>query len=104
MMWVMWLLLDQLAAESLVVRVSSISPIFFVALAVTAFANGLWMVVDGFLVPMTILNPFWKYVFHYIDYQAYVFQGMMVNEFLGGGITLALRLLMGSTSACIPVT
>ncbi len=30
---------------------------------------------------MSILNPFWKYVFHYIDYQAYVFQGMMVNEF-----------------------
>ncbi|CAH0020238.1 unnamed protein product [Clonostachys rhizophaga] len=83
MMWVTWLLLDLLAAESLVVRVSSISPIFFVALAVTAFANGLWMVVDGFLVPITILNPFWKYVFHYIDYQAYVFQGMMVNEFLG---------------------
>lgn len=79
--WVMWLFLDLLAAESLVVLVSNIFPIFVVALAVTAFANGLWMCVDGFLVPMTILNPFWKYVFHYIDYQAYVFQGMMVNEF-----------------------
>jgi hypothetical protein len=54
-----------------------------VALAVTAFANGLWTVVDGFLVPMAILDPFCKYVFHYIDYQAYVFQGMMVNEFKG---------------------
>ncbi|KAK7229596.1 hypothetical protein V2G26_001766 [Clonostachys chloroleuca] len=60
MMWVMWLFLDLLAAESLVVLVSSISPIFVVALAVTAFANGLWMVVDGFLVPTTILNPFWN--------------------------------------------
>ncbi|CAI6088665.1 unnamed protein product [Clonostachys chloroleuca] len=87
-MWVMWLFLDLLAAESLVVLVSSISPIFVVALAVTAFANGLWMVVDGFLVPMTILNPFWKYVFHYIDYQAYVFQGMMVNK-LGGDYACA---------------
>ena len=54
---------------------------FVVALAVAAFANGLWMCVDGFLVPMTTLNVFWKYVFHYIDYQAYVFQGMLVNEF-----------------------
>lgn len=81
MMWVLWLFLDLIAAESLVVLVSSIAPIFVVALAITAFANGLWMVVDGFLVPMTILNPFWKYVFHYINYQAYVFQGMMVNEF-----------------------
>ena len=80
-MWVLWLFLDLLAAESLVVLVSSIFNIFVVALAVTAFANGLWMCVDGFLVPMNILNVFWKYVFHYIDYQAYVFQGMMVNEF-----------------------
>ncbi|OAQ95807.1 hypothetical protein LLEC1_01684 [Akanthomyces lecanii] len=79
--WVMWLFLDLVAAESLVVLVSSIFDIFVVALAVTAFANGLWMCVDGFLVPMNILNVFWKYVFHYIDYQAYVFQGMMVNEF-----------------------
>lgn len=79
--WVMWLFLDLVAAESLVVLVSSIFDVFVVALAVTAFANGLWMCVDGFLVPMGILNVFWKYVFHYIDYQAYVFQGMMVNEF-----------------------
>jgi ABC-type multidrug transport system permease subunit len=79
--WVLWLFLDLVAAESLVVLVSSIFNIFVVALATTAFANGLWMCVNGFLVPMDILNPFWKYVFHYIDYQAYVFQGMMVNEF-----------------------
>lgn len=80
-MWVLWLFLDLIAAESLVVLVSSIFDVFVVALAITAFANGLWMCVDGFLVPMSILNVFWKYVFHYIDYQAYVFQGMMVNEF-----------------------
>ncbi|EXJ64305.1 hypothetical protein A1O7_00641 [Cladophialophora yegresii CBS 114405] len=80
-MWVLWLFLDLLAAEGLVVLVSSIFPLFVVALAVTAFANGLWMCVNGFLVPMGTLNPFWKYVFHYIDYQAYVFQGMMVNQF-----------------------
>jgi len=79
--WVMWLFLDLLAAESLVVLVASIFPVFVIALALTAFANGLWMSVGGFLVSMPVLNVFWKYVFHYIDYQAYVFQGMMVNEF-----------------------
>ncbi|KAL1891990.1 hypothetical protein Sste5346_007334 [Sporothrix stenoceras] len=79
--WILWLFLDLLAAESLVVLVASIFPVFVVALAVAAFANGLWMAVGGFLVPMPLLNVFWKYVFHYIDYQAYVFQGMMVNEF-----------------------
>lgn len=81
MLWIMWLFLDLLAAESLVVLVSSLFPIFVVALAIVAFANGLWMSVGGFLVSPTVLNVFWKYVFHYIDYQTYVFQGMMVNEF-----------------------
>ncbi|KAH8429492.1 uncharacterized protein LDX57_007154 [Aspergillus melleus] len=79
--WVMWIFLDLVAAESLVVFVTSIFPNFVIALALVAFANGLWMSVGGFLVTPKILNPFWKYVFHYIDYQSYVFQGMMVNEF-----------------------
>jgi ABC-type multidrug transport system ATPase subunit len=59
-MFVLWLFLDLLAAEGLVVLVTSIAPIFVVALAVTAFANGLWMSVGGFLVPMGTLNVFWK--------------------------------------------
>ncbi|KAH9219946.1 P-loop containing nucleoside triphosphate hydrolase protein [Leptodontidium sp. 2 PMI_412] len=79
--WIMWLFLDLVAAESLVVLVSTVAPVFVISLAVTAFANGLWMSVGGFLVAPTILNVFWRYVFHYIDYQSYVFQGMMVNEF-----------------------
>ena len=79
--WVMWLYLDLLAAEGLVVFMSSIFPNFVVSLALVAFANGLWMSVGGFLVSPTVLNVFWKYVFHYWDYQAYVFQGMMINEF-----------------------
>lgn len=64
----MWLFLDLLAGESLVVLMSSLFPNFVIALALTAFANGLWMSVGGFLVSPTILNPFWRYVFHYIDY------------------------------------
>ncbi|KAG8527886.1 uncharacterized protein KY384_006802 [Bacidia gigantensis] len=87
MRWVMWVFLDLVAAESLVVLVSSLFPIFVVALAIVAFANGLWMSVGGFLVSPTVLNVFWRYVFHYIDYQAYVFQGMMVNEFAGRSYT-----------------
>ncbi|KAF2149432.1 putative ABC transporter [Myriangium duriaei CBS 260.36] len=79
--WIMWLFLDLLAAESLVVLISSVVPIFVVALAATAFANGLWMCTGGFLVPPQQLNVFWYYVFHFIDYQSYVFQGMMINEF-----------------------
>lgn len=65
----MWVFLDLVAAESLVVLMTAIFPNFVIALALVAFANGLWMSVGGFLVTPTILNPFWKYVFHYIDYQ-----------------------------------
>jgi ABC-type multidrug transport system permease subunit len=79
--WTAWLFLDLIVAESLVVLIASLVPIFVVALAGTAFINGLWMCTGGFLVPSQNLNPFWRYVFHYIDYQSYVFQGMMVNEF-----------------------
>lgn len=79
--WIMWLFLDLVAAESLVIFITSVIPIFVVALAGTAFANGLWMCTMGFMVRPKDLNPFWRYVFHYIDYQSYVFEGMMVNEF-----------------------
>ncbi|KAM0330881.1 hypothetical protein ACHAQA_003837 [Verticillium albo-atrum] len=101
MTWILWLFLDLLAAESLVVLVSTIFPIFVVSLAITAFANGLWMCVGGFLVPMNILNVFWKYVSHYIDYQAYVFQGMMVNEFDGATYKCA-QLADGGYSCMYP--
>ncbi|KAJ0162282.1 ABC transporter G family member 12, partial [Colletotrichum tanaceti] len=78
---VLWLFLDLLAAESLVVFFTSLFPSFVVSLALVAFANGLWMSVNGFMVSPTVLNPFYRYAFHYWDYQKYVFEGMMRNEF-----------------------
>jgi ABC-type multidrug transport system permease subunit len=80
---VMWLFLDLVAAESLVVLIAYLLPNFIVALALVAFVNGLWTSVGGFLVPTASLNVFWRYAFHSIDYQSYVFRGMMVNEFTG---------------------
>ncbi|KAK5999330.1 hypothetical protein QM012_005605 [Aureobasidium pullulans] len=77
----MWLFVDLLAAESMIVLVAAIVPHFITALALASFANGLWLAVGGFLVPKNILNVFWRYAFHYIDFQTYVFQGMMVNQF-----------------------
>ncbi|THZ59945.1 putative ABC transporter [Aureobasidium pullulans] len=96
---VMWLFLDLVAAESLVVLVSSLFPNFIIALALVAFANGLWMSVGGFLVPTGSLNVFWRYVFHYIDYQAYVFRGMMVNEFDGRTYRCAGNVVTGCSCA-----
>ncbi|RCI08587.1 hypothetical protein L249_4694 [Ophiocordyceps polyrhachis-furcata BCC 54312] len=79
--WVLWLFLDLLAAESLVVLVSCLIPNFVASLAAVAFINGLWMSVGGFMVAPTRLNVFYRYGFHYWDYQKYVFESMMINEF-----------------------
>lgn len=79
--YVMWLFLDLLAAESMVVFISSLFPVFVISLALTAFVNGLWMCVGGFLVSSNVLNVFWYYTFYWVNYQRYVFQGMMFNEF-----------------------
>lgn len=67
--WVLFLFLDLLAAESLVMLISAMFPIFVVALAAIAFANGLWMSVGGFLVPLGTLNVFWKcnYTLHLLS-------------------------------------
>src|SRR5262249_42849765 len=73
--------LNLVAAESLVVLMASLFPNFVGALALTAMANGIWMACNGFMVPVSSLNVFYKYVFYYINYQAYVFRGLMVNEF-----------------------
>ena len=76
-----------IAAESLVIMISSIFPIFVVALALTAFANGLWMTVGGFLVNPTVLNVFWKYTFHQIDYQRFAFEALVRNQMVGSVYT-----------------
>lgn len=77
------LFLDLVAAEALVVMVSAIFPIFVVALALTAFANVLWMTVGGFLVSPNVLNAFWKYTFYQIDYQRYTFVALVRNQMIG---------------------
>lgn len=69
LVWVMWMYLNLVAAESMVVLMASLFPNFVGALALTAMANGIWMACDGFMVPLPDLNPFYRYVFSYIDYQ-----------------------------------
>jgi len=77
------LFLDLLAAEALVILISSIFPIFVMSLAITAFANGLWMTVCGFFVSPNVLNVFWKYTFYQFDYQRYAFSALVRNQMIG---------------------
>jgi hypothetical protein len=81
------LYLDLLAAESLVVLISSVFPIFVVSLALTAFANGLWMTVGGFMITPIVLNVFWRYTFYQFDYQRYAFSALLRNQMIGSVYT-----------------
>ncbi|KAJ3286822.1 hypothetical protein HK104_008864 [Borealophlyctis nickersoniae] len=79
--FVAYLFLAIYAAESQVILVAALLPIFIAALAIAAFANGFWMVVQGYF--MRNLPKFWQYSFHYMDYQMYSFQ-LLMNEDLAG--------------------
>jgi hypothetical protein len=96
-LWVLWLFLDLLAAESLVVLVINIFSIFVVSLAVVVFANGLWMSVNGFMVLLHTFNVFWRFVFNYIDFQAYVFKGMKLIDFYEGLMTSKPQVRLDTT-------
>lgn len=122
----LYLFLDLLAAEGLVILVTSIMPIFVVALAVTAFANGLWMCVGGFLVPPGTLNVFWKCKNFAIHHTPRLSRYLSLLEFeqmfstilttrrgslrvlssinSGQQFTSALLVAVEATTACIQVT
>ena len=70
-----------IVSESLMVFISSISPVFMVGLAVGAGTLGLFMMVSGFLAPNSIPVPFIP--IHYISFHTYAFQIFMYNEFHG---------------------
>lgn len=75
--------LDLLVAESLVVAISSLCPIFVAILSLSALVNGLWTTVGGFLISPDILNAFWKYTFYQIDYQRFTFMALVRNQMIG---------------------
>lgn len=77
-----YLFMALMVAEAQVVFVSVAIPIFVAALAIGAFANGLWMVVQGYFIQRQNLPPFWRYSFHYADFQKYAFEGLLKNEML----------------------
>lgn len=95
------LYVELIAAESLVVLISAVFPIFVVALALTAFANGLWMTVGGFLVTPVVLNVFWKYTFYQFDYQRYAFSALVLNQMVGSVYTCSDK---GNSCQCMFAT
>ncbi|GAA6021383.1 hypothetical protein JCM8202_003594 [Rhodotorula sphaerocarpa] len=81
--FLVYLYLALFAAESQSLLIAALVPIFVAALALAAFANGLWMCVQGYFIRTTSLPDFWRYSFHYMDYQTYAFDLLVRNDFVG---------------------
>lgn len=79
--WVMWMFLDLVAAEAVVVFAVTIIPTFVGALILATLMNILFFVTGGALVPPLALNAFYRNAIYYWSYQSYVFQGIMVSQF-----------------------
>ncbi|KAJ7246166.1 P-loop containing nucleoside triphosphate hydrolase protein [Mycena haematopus] len=78
-----FLYLAILVAESQMLVIAALMPIFVAALAIGAFVNGFWMSVGGYFIKARSLPRFWFYSFHYMDYQRYAFE-LLTNSDLRG--------------------
>ncbi|KAG9293832.1 hypothetical protein G9A89_019170 [Geosiphon pyriformis] len=78
--FVLFLFLVLSVAESLAVCISALIPIFVAALAITAFANGFFMIFAGYLARPDEIPNGWIWA-HYICYQKYAFEAIILNDF-----------------------
>ncbi|TEB08739.1 P-loop containing nucleoside triphosphate hydrolase protein [Coprinellus micaceus] len=93
-----FLFLAIFAAESQVVIVAALLPIFVAALAISAFLNGFWMSVGGYFIKARSLPRFWFYSFHFMDYQKYAFE-LLTNSDLRG-VTFTCSTIVNGSCAC----
>ncbi|KAJ6498435.1 P-loop containing nucleoside triphosphate hydrolase protein [Mycena vitilis] len=93
-----FLYLAILAAESQMLVVAAMLPIFVAALAIGAFVNGFWMSVGGYFIKARSLPRFWYYSFHYMDYQRYAFELLANSDFRG--LTFNCVTTLNGTCTC----
>ncbi|KAI9337277.1 P-loop containing nucleoside triphosphate hydrolase protein [Obelidium mucronatum] len=81
--FVAYLWLALYVAESMVILLAAIFPIFVAALTLASFFNGLEMVTQGYFVRRQNIPAFWRYGFHYWNYQKWSWEALIANEFVG---------------------
>jgi len=69
-------------AESIVMVIAAVIPYYLFGIAVDAAFSGLVMVLNGYFVKRTNIPKGWIWM-HYLSFQKYSFEGMVVNEFEG---------------------
>ncbi len=95
-----YLFLSLMIAEAQTVFISVAIPIFVGALAITAFTNGLWMVVQGFFVQKKNIPEFWRLSFHQVDFQKYAYELLLDNEMRG--LIFSCDEVQGGCACAIP--
>ncbi|RXW19949.1 hypothetical protein EST38_g5911 [Candolleomyces aberdarensis] len=93
-----FLFLALFTAESQVLVIAALLPIFVAALAICAFLNGFWMSVGGYFIKARSLPRFWYYSFHFMDFQKYAFE-LLTNSDLRG-VTFKCNTIVNGSCAC----
>jgi ABC-type multidrug transport system permease subunit len=71
-------------SEAQVVFFATLHPVFIIALTITSFQNGLWMIVNGIaFIKASDIPPFWRFGFHYTNFQKYGYEAILKNEMEG---------------------
>ncbi|KAI8612487.1 P-loop containing nucleoside triphosphate hydrolase protein [Chytriomyces sp. MP71] len=94
----LWLALY--VAESVVIMLAAIFPIFVAALTLASFFNGLEMVTQGYFVRRQNIPKFWLYGFHYWNYQKWSWEALLANEFTGLTFNCAQTESNGTAASC----
>eukprot|EP01063_Lacrimia_lanifica_P013979 TRINITY_DN2059_c0_g1_i2.p1 TRINITY_DN2059_c0_g1~~TRINITY_DN2059_c0_g1_i2.p1 ORF type:complete len:665 (+),score=234.96 TRINITY_DN2059_c0_g1_i2:110-1996(+) len=70
-----------MVAESMMLAISAVSPMFMVGLAAGAGLLGIYMCVCGFFLTPKNIPSGWKWVHHGVSFHTYSFQNFMINDF-----------------------
>ncbi|KAI9346934.1 P-loop containing nucleoside triphosphate hydrolase protein [Obelidium mucronatum] len=96
--FVAFLFLTLICGEAACLCVAAAFPIFIAALALFCMFNGVQMNLAGYFVRTQNIPAFWKYTFHYWDFQKWAFEAMSANEYIGTAFECAPA--VNETSAC----
>jgi ABC-type multidrug transport system permease subunit len=91
------LFLSVYTAETIILTVSAVFPIFVIALSISALIMGFFTIVLGFLASTEQLPVFWLWA-HYISYETYGFEMMIENDF--PGLMFSCAPIPSSSSDC----